>query len=360
MLAQAAPLKPWERARAASGVPPPSAPLAPAPDAPSSSNAANATSASALAPPPLVRPPMPVAGFGTSLYSRPMGYGGGMYGGGGFGTGSWGSAGGYGSSYSPYGASPYGSAFGSAWGQAGGMGLPLGTAGGVLESSFRWVHQLMDNFSRVSYLLGQNFEALRSSFLSFLNLCEGLAPLVGLVQGLTAYRLLRALFRRLVLFLKWVFGYVEDAAPSAGLTAPSSSSSSSWQKEFESAGQQAQTSNATAAAAVARKPAPLLLRAAVGLSVLIGLPLLLARGAAMLLVRMPEAPAAEQTAGLLLAGPGAEMEAAFDFAPESERELGFKRGDTVRVTRADVAPGWAEAELAGRRGLVPLSYLSSK
>lgn len=54
-------------------------------------------------------------------------------------------------------------------------------------------------------------------------------------------------------------------------------------------------------------------------------------------------------------GGGTRYRALYDFSAMNPDELDFRDGDILNVFSVDDL--WAGAELAGRRGLVPLNYL---
>jgi len=341
-MAQPAPAKPWERAR---GVVSTAAPLLPVASTPTTATTtATALPAATTAPslPPrhaaAVAPTSFLGGYGTGM--------GGMYGGG------------YSRYHSPYGGGMYGGYSSGVYGGGGGMLLPQPLGGGVLEKSFGMVHGVMEQFSRLSYLLGANFEALRNSFVSFLGLYEGLAPLLTVVQSLSIYRIVRAIFRKLYALAMWLLGVdVASTAPAAASTTVATPLQSSvWGDEYSAS---AQSSGKAAEDTHGHpRPAPLLVRAIVGAALAIGIPLLVSRFAAFF-----RRSAATAAADRPPSAPGvaAVFEAAHDFGTSNPGELSLRRGDRVRVLDPRATPGqqsWAQAEVAGRRGLVPLNYLA--
>jgi SLIT-ROBO Rho GTPase activating protein len=54
-----------------------------------------------------------------------------------------------------------------------------------------------------------------------------------------------------------------------------------------------------------------------------------------------------------------EAEAQYDFTGRTDRELSFKRGDTL-VVFSQVSPDWWEGAFQGKEGLIPDKYISVK
>jgi len=54
-----------------------------------------------------------------------------------------------------------------------------------------------------------------------------------------------------------------------------------------------------------------------------------------------------------------EAIAQYDFTARTERELSFKKGD-VLVLYHQVSPDWWEGHIAGKDGLIPDKYITSK
>ena len=52
------------------------------------------------------------------------------------------------------------------------------------------------------------------------------------------------------------------------------------------------------------------------------------------------------------------MKALFDFAPQEDGELEFKRGDIIQVVERD-DPNWWRGKLANKEGMFPSNYVAA-
>ena len=290
-MATAAPAKPWERARGGSAhsalgggsaarplvsVSPLGTTAAAAPPVPPRSTDQNTpTAAGAVAAPgaatatTALQPSVLGSStplFGTGGLGGYGGYGGygstgGLFGGGGY-RGGFGSYGGYGAGTSSY--------LGGAAGTAGAAGAES-HAPTVLQSGFRLVHQITEVFGRLSYLLGVSFDSIRNSLASLIGLYEGIWPLLTAVQGLTVFRLLRALYARLRALLDWLLGRTPAAAPAPAAAAAKTAVVSAEQLAWGDAGLAEDDADRS-------RPAPLAVRVLVALAVLVGVPLAVREG----------------------------------------------------------------------------------
>lgn len=389
-MATAAPAKPWERARGGSAhsalgggsaarplvsVSPLGTTAAAAPPVPPRSTDQNTpTAAGAVAAPgaatatTALQPS--VLGSSTPLfgtgglggYGGYGGYGGtgGLFGGGGY-RGGFGSYGGYGAGTSSY--------LGGAAGTAGAAGAES-HAPTVLQSGFRLVHQITEVFGRLSYLLGVSFDSIRNSLASLIGLYEGIWPLLTAVQGLTVFRLLRALYARLRALLDWLLGRTPAAAPAPATAAAAAKTAvvSAEQLAWGDAGLAEDDADRS-------RPAPLAVRVLVALAVLVGVPLAVREGHRILFGRPAQKQQQKQdemhrtvaltTATTTTNGTGGGVASVFRakhaFENPGEGEVGFRAGECVRVLDPHAVPGqqgWARAEVGGRQGLVPLNYLT--
>ena len=279
-----------------------------------------------------------------SLFGSASSYGGGYRSAYGGGYGSYSSYGSYGS----YGGGMYGS------GAYGSNALPLNGqshAPNALQSGFHLVHQTTEVFGRLSYLLGASFDSIRSSLASLIGLYEGLWPMLTAVQGLALFRLLRALHRKLSALLSWILGRSSTAstpASTATSTTPTTAGSS-WERTF--AEDEARDT----------RPAPLVLRVAVALALFVAAPYAAYRGYKAL-ASLWQQPSQQQHQQQQAGGVAAVFRAKHTFDTADEGELPFRAGEAVRVLDPHAVPGqqaWAVAEVAGRRGLVPLNYLTT-
>ena len=48
----------------------------------------------------------------------------------------------------------------------------------------------------------------------------------------------------------------------------------------------------------------------------------------------------------------------YDFTPQEANELEFRRGDILRIVDKESSSQWWTAELRGRQGLIPATYVS--
>ena len=53
------------------------------------------------------------------------------------------------------------------------------------------------------------------------------------------------------------------------------------------------------------------------------------------------------------------VKALFDFTPQEEGELAFKRGDIIEVVEKD-DPNWWKGKLGGNEGLFPSNYVEAQ
>ena len=53
------------------------------------------------------------------------------------------------------------------------------------------------------------------------------------------------------------------------------------------------------------------------------------------------------------------VKALFDFAPQEEGELEFKRGDIIQVVEKD-DPNWWRGKLANKEGMFPSNYVAAQ
>ena len=129
------------------------------------------------------------SGYGTSATGvSSYGYGSSLSSGYGFGYGS-----SYGSSsgFSSYGASPYSSSFG--YGTSSFMGPGMGVVGvdfqnGLIGNGLALINQVMEGFSRFSYLFGASFDAFRNAVVSLFGMYKGISPILGFAKTLTIFK----------------------------------------------------------------------------------------------------------------------------------------------------------------------------
>jgi signal transducing adaptor molecule len=72
----------------------------------------------------------------------------------------------------------------------------------------------------------------------------------------------------------------------------------------------------------------------------------------------PSQQQAQSSAPLSSKGPS-RVKALYDFDPQEEGELAFRRGDIIRVVNS-AYEGWWKGELDGRIGIFPLTYIVSQ
>ena len=115
--------------------------------------------------------------------------------------GSYGNYGGYGSSSSGYGlgyggfssyaSSPYSSSFGYGASSLMSPGMGVGGIdfqGGLIGNGLVLMNQIMEGFSRFSYLFGATFEAFRNAVMSLLGMYKGLSPILGFAKSFTIFK----------------------------------------------------------------------------------------------------------------------------------------------------------------------------
>eukprot|EP01105_Mastigella_eilhardi_P028340 TRINITY_DN926_c1_g1_i3.p1 TRINITY_DN926_c1_g1~~TRINITY_DN926_c1_g1_i3.p1 ORF type:complete len:255 (-),score=55.45 TRINITY_DN926_c1_g1_i3:104-868(-) len=235
-------------------------------------------------------------------------------------------------------------------GQAGGVGMPQ-TQWAPLEHTLGWMHYLMESVSRVSYLLGANFEALNGSFSSFLGMYEVLEPVITIIQGFTLYKIFRGLITQLASAVRWSL-VSEHHAPQQSLP-------SGWDDE-----------------ATRSNPAPSTAsRTLFALSLLAGVPL-----AIWALNRLLKARAANKAASPSSStssphrplSAGQKVVALYDLEARSPSELTLRKGQVLTVVVPAPHPGHPEWVLCrgggvgddcgdsdgAPRGLVPANFIS--
>lgn len=133
------------------------------------------------------------SGYGTGATGSSYGYGSSFSSGYGLGYGS-GYGSGYGTStgFSSYGMSPYSSSFG--YGASSSFMEPgMGVGGvdfqsGLIGNGLALMNQVMEGFSRFSYLFGASFDAFRNAVTSLFGMYKGISPILGFAKTLTVFK----------------------------------------------------------------------------------------------------------------------------------------------------------------------------
>lgn len=185
-------LKPWERARLgngnvasslppqASSFPPPSSSLPSVASAPTQQSQAQTQSQTQMQPSSLAPS---ASSLGYNRYGSGLGYGSSLSSGYGLGYGS--------SGFSSYGMSPYSSSFGYGASSFMTPGVGIGGVdiqGGLIGNGIALLNQVMEGFSRFSYLFGASFDAFRNAVMSLLGMYKGISPLLGFAKSLTIFK----------------------------------------------------------------------------------------------------------------------------------------------------------------------------
>lgn len=93
--------------------------------------------------------------------------------------------GGYGSSYYGGFSRPYGGFMGGSYGMFGQQQQQQLLNGSLIGKGVNIMSQVMEGFSRFSYFLGINFEAMRNFVVSFFGLYKGISPLFSAANSLS-------------------------------------------------------------------------------------------------------------------------------------------------------------------------------
>ncbi|KAL6055618.1 Peroxin-13 [Balamuthia mandrillaris] len=304
-------------------------------------------------------------GYGSSYGGYGSSYGGGMYGsrygsryGSSYGGGMYGSR--YGSRYGGYGGygSSYGGMYGSRYGgmRGGPMGADqqqmMGPNGGMVT----WMDTLgrfVDTFGRFSELLDMNCEALYGSFSSVLHLFESFAQLrrefFFLFQTFTLFKLLQSFFSRVRGLSRRLLGLPPSSTTALDLKAFDNFQNNNLPSPHHP---HAPKNSST-------WPVFFLIVAALSGPVIINklwkalTSVLLKKNNANTLegaeAKMKEAEDAFG-GGLMM------VQAKADFQAQLPEDLPFRAGDVLKVHRTDGGDWW-EAELNGRIGMIPSTFV---
>ncbi|EGG19960.1 SH3 domain-containing protein [Cavenderia fasciculata] len=321
------------------------------------------------------------SGYGSSYdstgYGAGSGYGGtnsssyGSYGGYGGMSSYGGSGSGYGSSYgnSGYGGmSSYGGGYGgmssygsgysgmSSYGSGGGygMGMGYGAGGGyrdmdgkgplgnVMSSGHTWMealHSIVDTFSRFTFLLNSNFDAVRVSFASVMRLCHSMSQfnheIFRLVKTFTLFRLFQSVASKFIRIFRYILGKpIVEVKENVGLDL------NDFQKFNGEKGKQGPQSIKTFIVIIAVT--------FIGIPMIIGQLISLSRGRRRdaSLDRSWENDMDKIT----------KVRAIYDFDSETPRDLPIRVGDVINVIGKPHEEWW-QGELNNRVGLFPVNFV---
>jgi len=310
------------------------------------------------------------SGYGSSLggSSYGSGYGSSLGGGSSYGSGY----GGYGSTYGGYGAgryggsSSYGSGYGSSYGGYGGGLSNYGNSYGryglgyqgpgprdgnafqsVLDGGQNQMNRfgiIVESFSRFSRLLDANFDALHGSFASVIRLIDVFGEFFYVVRTFAVFRLLFGSFGRGWRILNLLLG--RDTGSSL-LKSGSEGIELNDYKKFQA------TQN--------RKRSLPMMLVMMGI-ICASLPLLFVKlwraASKMKLLEQLEPEKLEDVWSNGRSG-GNFGRAKFSFSGETEMDLPFREGDTIRILSKPF-PEWWEGELNGRKGLFPSNFVEEE
>lgn len=245
-------------------------------------------------------------------------------------------------------------------GQMDGMqGAPYGSSTLARLGSF------VEGFGRFSSLLDANCDALYATLSSILRMFDCMGHLRREMFYIVQSVAMIGILRKIVSWIRFGRAIAPQAAQSL--------TPGRFADDISSAGMEAFGSTAIASSAnIQSRLSAWPLRLLVVISVLVGGPILLIRVISLLLKlmgygdrKLPGSSLFEDpnVANMANLGEGeramlqdGEALVAFDFRGATPDELNMQSGDKIRILAAPFE-GWFEAEISGRRGLVPTNHL---
>lgn len=291
--------------------------------------------------------------YGTSRYG---GYGssyGSSYGGyGGYGTSRYGGYGSYGTSYGGYGSSygGYGnySRYGSNPPLRPGEEQPPGTMS-FFDSKLRRFGGFVESFGRFSGLLDANFDAVNGSFFSILRMFDLFGEFFHVIRNIAIFRMLFSVIRKFYRTFLWMLG--RDFSLKRVSSSSSSSSQNSTTSNNPLVGDYEQFQNAQ------KRQRSIRLFLFLLFATICATPFLLIK--LLRVTKNPDLEAiwnSEDEISSSSSSSPTSVKALYDFEPQSENELPFRKNETIKILGKPF-PEWWEGELNGRKGLIPATYV---